>query len=238
VLQQNLLKGGSAHARFEKVVAGIPAKLRRQKPAGLPHSPWMLLEHMRLAQWDILEFSRNRRHVSPDWPKGYWPRSEAPPDAAAWSTSIKKLRRDLGIAEALGTNNAQTSIHFAFADSVHQAALFTRCFGDCAEANDVTSGAIWGSRGWLDVQEQEVRICNFAAQFPFANLSTTQGEKDLASIDGMNVFAASVILCQKPLQDFMDMAAELRALEFGTLIGQERIVSIVDPKHHPMLTIT
>ena len=99
-----LLKGGSAHARFEEVVAGIPAKLRGQKPAGLPHSPWMLLEHMRLAQWDILEFSRNRRHVSPDWPKGYWPRSEAPPDAAAWSTSIKKFRRDLKTMENLVTH--------------------------------------------------------------------------------------------------------------------------------------
>ena len=99
-----LLKGGSAHARFEEVVAGIPAKLRGQKPAGLPHSPWMLLDHMRLAQWDILEFSRNRRHVSPDWPKGYWPRSEAPPDAAAWSTSIKKFRRDLKTMENLVTN--------------------------------------------------------------------------------------------------------------------------------------
>jgi hypothetical protein len=99
-----LLKGGSAHARFEEVVAGIPAKLRGQKPDGLPHSPWMLLEHMRLAQWDILEFSRSRRHVSPDWPKGYWPRSEAPPDAAAWSTSIKKFRRDLKTMENLVTN--------------------------------------------------------------------------------------------------------------------------------------
>jgi hypothetical protein len=99
-----LLKGGSAHARFEEVVAGIPAKLRGQKPAGLPHSPWMLLEHMRLAQWDILEFSRNRRHVSPDWPKDYWPRCEAPPDAAAWSTSIKKFRRDLKTMENLVTN--------------------------------------------------------------------------------------------------------------------------------------
>jgi hypothetical protein len=99
-----LLKGGSAHARFEEMVAGIPAKLRGQKPAGLPHSPWMLLEHMRLAQWDILEFSRNRRHVSPDWPKGYWPRREAPPDAAAWGTSIKKFRRDLKTMENLVTN--------------------------------------------------------------------------------------------------------------------------------------
>ncbi len=73
------LKGGSAHARFEDAIVGIPAKLKGTKPAGFPHSPWMLLEHLRIAQWDILEFSRNRKHVSPDWPKGYWPRSEAPP---------------------------------------------------------------------------------------------------------------------------------------------------------------
>lgn len=90
-----LLKGGSAHARLEEVITGIPAKLQGQKPAGLPHSPWMLLEHMRIAQWDILEFSRNRKHVSPDWPKGYWPTREAPPSLAAWNTSIKKFRKDL-----------------------------------------------------------------------------------------------------------------------------------------------
>jgi hypothetical protein len=72
--------------------------------------------------------------------------------------AIKKFRRDLGIAEALETKNVRASIHFAFADSVHEAALFTRCFGDCAEANDTTGGAIWGPREWLDVEEQEVRI--------------------------------------------------------------------------------
>ncbi len=90
-----LLKGGSAHARLEEVITGIPAKLRGQKPPGLPHSAWMLLEHMRIAQWDILEFSRNRKHVSPDWPKGYWPSREAPSSLAAWNTSIKKFRKDL-----------------------------------------------------------------------------------------------------------------------------------------------
>lgn len=90
-----LLKGGSAHARFEEVIAGIPAKLRGQKPTDLPHSAWMLLEHMRIAQWDILEFSQKRKHVSPDWPRGFWPRTEAPPSASAWNASIKKFRRDL-----------------------------------------------------------------------------------------------------------------------------------------------
>jgi DinB superfamily len=99
-----LLKGGSAHARMEEAVAGIPAKLRGQKPSGFPHSPWMLLEHMRIAQWDILEFSRNKKHVSPDWPKDYWPRREAPPSLAAWNTSIKKFRRDLKSMQDLVAN--------------------------------------------------------------------------------------------------------------------------------------
>src|ERR1700733_13901241 len=69
----DLLDGGNAHAKFDDVVPGIPAKLRGRKPEGLPHSPWMLLEHMRIAQRDILEFSRSRKHVSPKWPDGYWP---------------------------------------------------------------------------------------------------------------------------------------------------------------------
>ena len=99
-----LLKGGSAHARFEDAIAGIPPKLKGVRPAGFPHSPWMLLEHMRIAQWDILEFSRNRKHVSPDWPKGYWPRSEAPPNTAAWNASIKEFRRDLKAMQDLVAN--------------------------------------------------------------------------------------------------------------------------------------
>ena len=105
-----LLKGGSAHARFEEAIAGIPPRLRGQKPPGLPHSPWMLLEHMRLAQWDILEFSRNRKHASPEWPKGYWPRTEAPPSLASWSTSVKKFRRDLKSMQEL-VANPKTDLH-------------------------------------------------------------------------------------------------------------------------------
>jgi hypothetical protein len=89
-----LLEGGGAHAKFEEVVAGIPPKLLGQKPSGLPHSLWMLLEHLRIAQWDILEFSRNAKHVSPGWPEGYWPKADAPPSPAAWNTSVKKFRRD------------------------------------------------------------------------------------------------------------------------------------------------
>ncbi|HYM08974.1 MAG TPA: DinB family protein [Terriglobales bacterium] len=105
-----LLMGGSAHARFEEVLAGLPTDLRGRKPAGLPHSPWMLLEHMRIAQHDILEFSRNRRHVSPDWPKGYWPDRATPPNSAAWNTSIRKFRLDLKAMQGL-VANPKTDLH-------------------------------------------------------------------------------------------------------------------------------
>jgi hypothetical protein len=90
-----LLDGGGAHAKFDDVVKDFPAKARGQKPAGLPHTPWMLLEHMRLAQWDILEFSRNPKHESPEWPEGYWPKTEAPPSASAWETSLNNFGKDL-----------------------------------------------------------------------------------------------------------------------------------------------
>ncbi|HET7216352.1 MAG TPA: DinB family protein [Terriglobia bacterium] len=96
-----LLQGGGAHADFESAIAGLPAKLRGARPPGIPHTPWRLLEHMRIAQWDILEFSRDPRHVSPDWPGGYWPKGDAPPNAAAWTKSIKAFRHDLKEMERL-----------------------------------------------------------------------------------------------------------------------------------------
>ena len=61
----------------------------------MPHSPWRLLEHLRIAQWDILEFSRNPSHVSPPWPVGYWPNGDAPPDALAWDRAVDAFRADL-----------------------------------------------------------------------------------------------------------------------------------------------
>jgi hypothetical protein len=99
-----LIAGGEAHAKFEDVVKNLPAKLRGARPANFPHSPWMILEHLRLAQLDILEFSRNSRHISPPWPSGYWPKKEAPPNAAAWNKSIQQLRRDRKAMQSLVTN--------------------------------------------------------------------------------------------------------------------------------------
>jgi hypothetical protein len=90
-----LLRGGGAHLDFDKAIAGLPPELRGKKPAGLPHTPWRLLEHMRIAQWDILEFTRNPQHVSPEFDAGYWPRGDAPPDADAWDRSVAAFRADL-----------------------------------------------------------------------------------------------------------------------------------------------
>ena len=90
-----LLGGGGAHVDFDSAVAGWPAQLRGKKPKGLPHAAWELLEHMRIAQWDILEFSRNPKHVSPEWPAGYWPAEDAPPSPTAWNKSVSTFQADL-----------------------------------------------------------------------------------------------------------------------------------------------
>jgi hypothetical protein len=91
----DLLSKGNAHADWRSILSEIPEAARGTKPAGSPHSAWELLEHLRIAQWDILEFSRNPKHESPEFPEGYWPKSEAPPSATAWETSVKAFGRDL-----------------------------------------------------------------------------------------------------------------------------------------------
>src|ERR1700693_4647327 len=90
-----LLAGKSAHVDFDAAVSKFPLKRAGEKPVGAPYSAWQLLEHMRIAQRDILEFSRNPKHVSPPWPEGYWPRTESPPNKTAWSESVRAFRADL-----------------------------------------------------------------------------------------------------------------------------------------------
>ena len=97
----NLLQGRGAHLNFDDVMKTIPESLIARKVKGSPHTAWQLLEHMRIAQWDILEFSRNPGHVSPDWPGGYWPKTDTPPDRAAWNSSIKSFRKDLEAMQKL-----------------------------------------------------------------------------------------------------------------------------------------
>jgi hypothetical protein len=89
-----LLSGEGAHAGFEAAVADFPVPLRGVRPEGAAHSAWELLEHIRIAQWDMLEFSRDAKHKSPEWPAGYWPASPAPPDAGDWEKSVNQIRHD------------------------------------------------------------------------------------------------------------------------------------------------
>jgi hypothetical protein len=96
-----LLKGGGAHIGFDDALGKWPLELTGTKAAKFPHTAWMLLEHMRMAQYDILEFSRNAKHVSPPWPEGYWPASEAPSDEKAWTASIAAFKKDLRMMERL-----------------------------------------------------------------------------------------------------------------------------------------
>lgn len=105
-----LLKGGNAHATLEDAVAKFPAKLRGLNPEGLPYSAWQLLEHIRIAQWDILEFSRDPKHVSPKWPEGYWPKAEAPPDSASWDKSIRRIKAGLKAMQEL-VKNPKTDLY-------------------------------------------------------------------------------------------------------------------------------
>jgi uncharacterized damage-inducible protein DinB len=102
---RTLLRGGRAHVPFEKVVANLPEDLRGKKPRGAPYTPWQQLEHMRIVQWDILEYIRNPQHVSPAWPQGYWPR-EAAPARQAWAKSVKAFLADRQALQALAADRS------------------------------------------------------------------------------------------------------------------------------------
>jgi hypothetical protein len=91
----NLLTKAEAHVDIRGELKNFPPKLRGLKPDGAPHTPWQLLEHMRIAQWDILRFSMDAKHVSPKWPEGYWPDSDSPPSSQAWEKSVRQFLRDL-----------------------------------------------------------------------------------------------------------------------------------------------
>ena len=91
----HVLRGKGAHVTFENFVASFPSELCGQRLDGLPYTAWQVLEHMRIAQWDILEFSRNPKHVSPNWPEGYWPPPDKPGTAELWQESVENFRSAL-----------------------------------------------------------------------------------------------------------------------------------------------
>lgn len=90
-----LLRGGGAHVHFMDALEGFPAGKHGTFANALPHTGWQLLEHVRLAQWDIVDFSKNPKHVSPDFPGGYWPKTPAPANEKAWEDSVAAFQRDL-----------------------------------------------------------------------------------------------------------------------------------------------
>ncbi len=90
-----LLRGGNAHIGFDQAVAEFPVEHINRKLPNAPYTPWHLIEHIRIAQWDILEFTRNPDHVSPAWPEGYWPARDEQADAARWEKTIENFRADL-----------------------------------------------------------------------------------------------------------------------------------------------
>ena len=102
----NLLKGDGAHADFEAAVKDLPPDIQGKRPKGSEHSPWEVLEHLRIAQWDILEFSRNAKHVSPEFPSGYWPSTPAPANEKAWDKSADAFRSDLKAMTELVTHES------------------------------------------------------------------------------------------------------------------------------------
>ena len=96
-----LLRGGGAHLSFDDFVDSFPADLCNRQVEGLPYTAWQVLEHMRLAQWDILEFSRDADHVSPEFPKGYWPSPNELGTPALWQKTVDEFRKDLQQMEGL-----------------------------------------------------------------------------------------------------------------------------------------
>ncbi len=88
------MSGRESHIDFSSAIRDFPVEGRGEKPEGAPHSAWELLEHMRIAQHDILEFCRNAKHKSPKWPEGYWPKMEAPPDEKAWDAAVASFQQD------------------------------------------------------------------------------------------------------------------------------------------------
>ncbi|HEX5435914.1 MAG TPA: DinB family protein [Gemmatimonadaceae bacterium] len=97
----SLLDWHAAHATFEQAVGDMPPRLRGMQPADLPYSPWQLLEHIRLAQDDILDFCRNPDYAERRWPEDYWPPDPEPPSPGAWDECVEAVRRDRAALQAL-----------------------------------------------------------------------------------------------------------------------------------------
>jgi hypothetical protein len=116
------IRGHQAHIDFDSAIKDFPPAIQGTKPPDAPHTAWQLLEHMRIAQNDILEFSRNPQHKSPQWPDEYWPETEAPPDKEAWSKSVASFQHDTEAMTKL-VQNPQIDLFRPFAHGKGQTLL-------------------------------------------------------------------------------------------------------------------
>jgi hypothetical protein len=126
-----LLRGGSAHIGLKDALKDLPADARGDKPEKLPYSIWQLVEHIRIAQWDMLQFSADANHKSPKWPDDYWVKETAPKNEAAWKDSLKQIDSDLeefialfkkeDIYKPLGHGSGQTILREALQIADHTA---------------------------------------------------------------------------------------------------------------------
>jgi hypothetical protein len=119
-----LLQGGGAHATLKDALEGLPPELRGYKHEKLPYSIWQLVEHIRIAQWDMLEFSKDRSHQSPKWPDEYWPKETAPADDEAWNNTIRQIQNDLeAFIQLLNSGDIYQSIPHGDGQSILREAL-------------------------------------------------------------------------------------------------------------------
>lgn len=102
-----LLEWGDAHVDFDTAVADLPAELRGRRVQGFPHSAWQLVEHLRLAQRDLLDFCVDPHYEAPKWPDDYWPKSPEPPDSTSWDKCLAAFREDREALKALAGDKAR-----------------------------------------------------------------------------------------------------------------------------------
>jgi hypothetical protein len=96
-----LLTGRNAHFTFDDAVTDFPIEAINRRPPNVPYTPWHLVEHLRIAQWDILEFMRDPGHISPEWPKGYWPDPQTTTNPAGWQQSLDRFRADMAAVKVM-----------------------------------------------------------------------------------------------------------------------------------------
>lgn len=118
----DLLTSGNAHQPFEAAIKDLPAELRGVIPDKLPYSIWQLVDHIRIVQWDILEFSRDASHQSPPWPKGYWPEETTPANETEWQRALDQIRQDRDAFITL-LNDPERNLYEPFAHGDGQSLL-------------------------------------------------------------------------------------------------------------------